>query len=846
MPPARPPSSAAARRQAQAAWREWLQQRKIRPARFQQQAWQAYAEGRSGLITAPTGSGKTLAALGGPLLQAMAEAQPSGRPQGVQLLWVTPLRALAADTSRQLHDAVQHLLPQWRMALRTGDASAKDKRAVQQGQAQLLVTTPESLALLLSHAAIAATFASLRCVIVDEWHELLPSKRGVLLQLNLARLRSLAPQMQVWGVSATIGNMEQALEVLVRPSAADAAATAPTPVLIQDPRHKAFALHSLLPPDTVRLPWAGHIGLANLGQVLQLLMATPTSLLFTNTRKQAELWFSALSSVWPETLSTLALHHGSLAAEERQRVEHGLRQQQLRCVVATSSLDLGVDFPAVDRVIQIGSPHAVARTVQRAGRAKHRPQAPLQLTAVATHALELCELAAIRELAQAQAYEALPPLSLCLDVLSQHAMTMALADGFDSAALYTEVRSTAAFAQLTPAQWEAVLQLLQHGSHALAAYPQYQRLQRGNDGRYVPASARIARQHRWGIGTIVGNSLVSVQFLRGAKLGAVEEAFISKLVPGDVFHFAGRTLELFKVEGLTAWVRRSTQSTQRTPAWSGALLPTSHHIGTRMQHLLAQAVYQPDAPQSPELRYLQPLLALQQQRSHVPAPGTLLIEHLCQPATRQSRSRTPPPGTVLLVYPFAGRSLHEALALLLAHRLAQRQPNTFSWTCNDMGLMLSAAETIDVDALPWPQLLHTEQLAEDLAHAVNFSEIARRRFREIAHIAGMLPARAPGARASQRQLQVSAGLIFDVLNTYDPEHLLLQAARREALHTELHADSLRRLLERLARYTRHHQTCHAHTPFSFGLWAESVRGNLSNESWSARIQRLSQQWSRGA
>lgn len=827
--------AAKAWKQARQRWREWLDTQLIHPARFQQQAWKSFEAGHSGLISAPTGSGKTLAAIGGPLIQAMAWSSVEISKYGVRILWITPLRALATDTRENLLRPVEALLPHWRTALRTGDASAKDRSASQKGHAQLLVTTPESLAILLSSETGASSFESLQAVVVDEWHELLPSKRGVLLQLNLARLRKLAPTMQVWGLSATIGNLDEALDVLVRERPAAQA------VIVQDQRHKPFDLKTLQPPQSVRLPWAGHLGLVNIGEVLKLVLAKHSCIVFTNTRAQAELWFTALSSIWPLDAETIAIHHGSLDQTIRHRVEEGLRQQRMRCVVATSSLDLGVNFPAVDAVIQVGAAHSVARTVQRAGRARHRPGVPVHITAVATQVLDLCEFAATRELAQQQVFENQQPLRQCLDVLSQHVMSMALAGGFEADALYDEVRTAAAFASLDAVQWQSVLDFLVRGGEALDAYPQYRRLQLDACQRYVPLDAKVARRHRMTIGTITEQSMVQVQFLRGARLGSVEESFISKLNPGDVFNFAGRSLVLFQVEGLTAWVRKSPKPGTQTPIWTGGFLPFSNHVGQTMKFLMAQAYhYSAHAKLAPELQFLQPLLALQNQRSHVPRSTELLIEIVSVAEKNRRASRTVSDGVAWFIYPFAGRVAHEGLALLLAHRLAQLQPNTFTWACNHIGCMLVPAVGVDAESIDWQALLSTGNLAEDLAAAVNFSEIAKRRFREIAQIAGLLNTKIPGMSFNARQLQVSSGLLFDVLNKYDPDHILLQAARHEAIYRDLHLPDLQALLESLSKQTLVLRRTAKHTPFSFGIWAESMRGQLTSESWAERIRRMAQ------
>ncbi len=831
------PSDRAMQRAAK-RWRDWLKAQDIGAAVFQQQAWRTYADGHSGLISAPTGRGKTLAALGGPLMQAMAEAEtPEGRAShGPRMLWVTPLRALASDTRERITGPVAAVLPHWQVAMRTGDATSRDKRLTDTGKAQLVVITPESLALLLSHERSREQFSQLRCIVVDEWHELLPSKRGVLLQLNLARIQALAPQAQVWGLSATIGNLQEASDVLL------SAWQVQTPALIQDMRPKPFHLHSITPPLGTRMPWAGHLGLANLGEVAKLVFSAPSTIVFTNTRAQAELWHTALASIWPEDAETLAIHHGSLDQGVRQSVEQRLRAGTLRCVVATSSLDLGVDFPAVERVIQIGGARSVARMVQRAGRAKHRPGAAVHVEAVATQAMDLAEFAAVRELAEAQVYERREPLRLCFDVLSQHAMSAALAGGFRPPELLAEVRRTAAFRDLSDAQWQAVLAFLEHGSDSLVQYPQYERLHCA-DGLCQPANTGVVRMHRMSIGTITAHGAVNVQYLRGARLGSVEEAFIARLSPGDVFNFAGRSLVLVRLENQTAWVRRSAEVGLLTPAWAGSLMPMSSSLGERMQQLLSSAAASPaadDAPHARELQWLQPLLQLQSQRSLVPGADQLLIE---QVGNTQAAKAAP-----LFVYPFAGRVAHEGLAVLIATRLAHLQANTFAWACNEIGLMIQPTLPIDANAVDWAEIFQLDGLDTDLRSAVNFSELARKRFKEIAQIAGLVQSKVPGkkSRASDRQLQVSASLLFDVLSKYDPEHLLLRQARQEALDQELHLPTMQKLLASIAGRQMALRFPARHTPFSFGLWAESFRGQLSNETWQDKVRRMAAQQERQA
>jgi len=454
-------TTSAAWRRAEARLRAWFATLDRKPAAFQRAAWKAWAEGHNGLIHAPTGTGKTLAAVGGPLIDAALHPA-----RGLQLLWITPLRSLATDTAQHLTTAVDAMELPWRVLRRTGDSSSAERARLRRGDCELLVTTPESLALLLSYPDVAERFRHLRGVVVDEWHELIGNKRGTLLQLGLSRLRGLKPELRVWGLSATLGNLDEAMQTL----AGDG-------VLIGGSGNKKIQIQTALPDAGERFPWAGHLGLKQLARVLRAVLDVRSALVFANTRSQAELWHEALSAVWPEAPETLAVHHGSIDPKLRFAVEEGLRQGTLRCVVATSSLDLGVDFSSVDRVIQIGSPKGVARLLQRAGRSGHSPGLPSKILCVPTHLLELAEIAAARRALAAHHLEPRHPLRGCLDVLAQHLLTRALGGGFQADQAYAEVRSTRAYAQLPRAQFDAVLAYLQNGGTALVGYPEYHKLQ---------------------------------------------------------------------------------------------------------------------------------------------------------------------------------------------------------------------------------------------------------------------------------------------------------------------------------------------------------------------------------
>ena len=586
-----------------------------------------------------------------------------------------------------------------------------------------------------------------------------------------------------------------------------------------------MTLETLLPGEGERFPWAGHLGLSQLERVASVLQRARSSLLFTNTRSQAELWHRALQSVWLDDPSTLALHHGSLDAGLRTAAEQGLRDGSVRCVVATSSLDLGVDFPAVDQVLQVGSPKGMARLLQRGGRARHRPGEAGHVVCVPTHALELAEYAAARRALASGRVESRPPPRLSLDVLAQHCVTLALGGGFQPDALLAEVRGTHAFSGLSAEAWQAVLDFIVRGGSALESYPDYRRVVRDEDGAYRVHERRVAFRHRLSIGTITSDGGVQVRFLKGGYLGVVEETFVSRLRPRDRFQFAGRTLELVQLKDMTAYVRIARKGEGAVPRWQGGRMPLSSELAGEVEAILAVPTG------SPEMRALVPLLELQARLSALPTPDTLLVEAA---RTRQ--------GWHLFVFPFAGRAVHEGLAPLFALRWAREAPNTFSWAVNDYGLVLNA----QVEAWPEPALLGRmlagDGLLEDLRAGLNLGELARRQFREIARVAGLLPPSLPGrAVRSLRQLQASSGLLFDVLQRHDPGHVLLAQAEREVLESQLEVRRLAEALERCRARRLDLRRPRGLTPLSFPLWAESVRGQLSTEDWRTRVRRAAEQ-----
>ena len=857
----------------------WLALRGWQPFPFQRKVWKAISQGRSGLLHVTTGAGKTLAVWLGalerfvPLGQEMQErdgledaanvppvSQKTAPKKGttgppLTVLWLTPMRALAADTLRALREPLPDFAPHWTSGLRTGDTPGGERTAQNRRLPTVLVTTPESLSLLLARADAPDTLRTVQLVVVDEWHELLGNKRGVQVQLALARLSGWNPQLMIWGMSATLANLDQALRTLL-PLAAPTVISAPQPgkrqrtpklpalpVMIKGRIDKELVVDTLLPERVERFAWAGHMGLSMLPRVGEAIAQSGSTLVFTNTRSQAERWYQALLEHYPDWAGEIALHHGSLDLSVRNWVELGLKDGTLRAVVCTSSLDLGVDFLPVERVLQIGSAKGVARMLQRAGRSGHAPGRPSRITLVPTHSLEIIEAAAVRKSIQTGQIEDRHSPHQPLDVLVQHLVTVALGGGFQPEALYAEVCRTAAYAALPPDSWQWALDFVRQGGPSLVAYPDFQRAAPDADGIWRVGDARLARRHRSNIGTIVSDAAMVVQFMGGGRLGTVEESFGARLRPGDVFMFAGRLLQLVRTYQMTAYVRLAKAGSAALPRWNGGRMPLSSTLADAMLGELAAA--ERGRYGGPEMRCVQPLLALQKKWSHLPTPQLLLAE------TLKSRE-----GWHLFLYPFAGRQVHLGLAGLMAWRAAQVQANTFSIALNDYGFELLSTRPMDwAELLPGMlalpdevipishhQPLHqpqrrTQLLAEVLA-SLNATELARRRFREIARIAGLIFQSHPGEKRSNRQLQASASLYYDVFQNYDPGNRLLQQAQSELLQQELDIDRLASSLERMQGQALHIVAVKKPTPLGFPLMAERFREKLSNEPLAARIARM--------
>lgn len=798
----------------------WFEQRGWKPMTYQREAWSAYFAGKNGLIHAPTGTGKTFAAALPPIFEWLAQfPEKADRPATVplRLLWITPLRALANDTAQAITAVVRDLDPPWTVELRTGDSSSTARARQRERFPTVLVTTPESLSLLLSYADTCEKMASLQAVVVDEWHELLSSKRGIQTELCLARLRKWFPPLRTWGLSATLGNLREALTVLMGQERE-------TDLLISGEIPKRTIVQTLIPENVETFPWAGHVGLNLLPQVLNLLEEKPTTLLFTNTRSQTEIWFQALANARPAWAEEIALHHGSISHERRLDVEQRLRAGSIRCVVCTSSLDLGVDFAPVSQVIQVGAPKGVARMLQRAGRSGHQPGATSRIVCVPAHALELVEFAAVREAIAQGELESREPLERPLDVLVQHVVTIALGGGFNEADLLAEVRSTQAYRNLSDAEWSWCMDFVTRGGHALKVYPQFSKVVCENGWCSVPDQI-IGRMHRMSVGTITSETAMAVRVLRGALLGTIEESFIGKLKPGGRFSFGGIILELVRVRDMTAYVRRSKKVSGVVPQWMGGRMPLSSQLAAVVRRKLSDA--RRGTFEGPEMRAAAPVLKILNKWSRIPERDELLVERVLMRD-----------GTHHFVFPFAGRLVHEGLAALAAYRVSRKFTASIAVTVNDYGFGLLSGANWDFSAEQWQELFTRENLLDDLLACLNSAELARRQFREIARIAGLVFQGYPGQSKSARQLQSSSGLFYEVFTKYDPQNLLLEQARREVLQRQLEIGRLSQTLGDVGRMKVVKCDVARLTPLSFPLWASFVQANVTSEKWGERVKRM--------
>ena len=798
---------------------QWFQRQGWQPLPFQQVTWNAYAAGRSGLIQVPTGSGKTYAAVMGPI-RAMLE-QPA---EGLQLLYITPLRALSRDIEQAIRRPIEDMDWPLTVASRTGDTSSSRKAKQLKNLPSILITTPESLAVMLSYQDSQKRFQNLRCVVVDEWHELISSKRGTQTELGLSVLRGYAPQLQTWAVSATLGNLEE--------SAQTAVGLGTEPLIIRADLKRDTVIQSIRPTSVDTFPWAGHLGLRMFETLVAALDIDKSTLIFTNTRNQAERWYQALCFAMPTDTDKIALHHGSIDAKTREAIEAGVKTGNIRWIVCTSSLDLGVDFQPVERVVQIGSAKNLARLLQRAGRSAHVPEGTSEVFFLPTHALELLEISAFRRGLAAGDMETRQPQSKPYDVLVQHLVTLACGDGFEPDTTLQAIRQTVAYQHLSDDEYGWVLAFIETGGRCLGAYPRYRKVVLAA-GRYRVADTQIARMHRMGIGTITANTPVRIVYTNRREIGSVEESFVSRLKKGDVFFFAGRQLEYFQLKDMVLYVKSTSRKSTVTPTWGGGQLAISdtlsHHLRLEVERA-SQALAQHLEP-NPEIACIAPILAAQQRISTLPLATELLVE-CCK--TRE--------GQHLYVFPFEGRFVHEGLGFLWGYRFAQQQKATFTVSVNDYGFELLGPKGYPFKDLFSDAFFSLDSLEDDIRASLNLSELTQRQFRGVAQVAGLVFKGYPGSRKTSSQLQVSSSLLYDVFSKYEPDNLLLKQAERQVLQDQLETHRLERTLERLTQRSVVWHDPKRPSPFAFPLLVERLNARLSNETLLDRIQRMKHQW----
>lgn len=782
-------------------------------------------KGQSGLVNAPTGCGKTYSVFLGALI-AFIDEHPADftkkKNNGLRLLWLTPLRALAKDIGRAMEEAISELGLSWKVGIRNGDTSTSERQQQKRQMPEVLIITPESLHLLLAQKGYPELFTTLRTIAVDEWHELLGSKRGVQVELALARVMHAQKKLaqtpaSVWGISATIGNLEEAAEVLWSPWGGKG-------VLVKAHMDKLTEVESIIPDEIEKYPWAGHLGIKLAKRLLPIIEKSRTTLIFINTRGMSELWYQTLLNVAPELAGAIALHHGSIEQELRTWVEDSLHTGRLKAVVCTASLDLGVDFRPVETVIQVGSPKGVARFLQRAGRSGHQPGDVSRIYFLPTHSLELVEAAALKTAIKGKEIESRPPLMNCFDVLIQFLCTLAISEGFRSDELFQEIRSTFCFQEMTEEEWREILLHITEGGTALQQYDEYRKVEKIDD-LYRITSRRIAMRHRMHIGTIVSDAMLKVQFMTGGYVGHIEEYFISRLEPGDVFTLAGRNLELVGIKDMTVMVRKSTAKKSIVPSWNGGRMSLTANLGHVLRSTFNQAL-EPDGVI--EMESLRPLFELQRDLSHIPRHDELLIEQI---ETKQ--------GFHLLVYPFEGRFVHEAMSAILASRIGRIVPITFSISMNDYGFELLSDKPIPVDDSNVNELFHTDNLFLDIQKSVNSTEMARRKFRDIAVIGGLIFQGMPGEKKKARHLQSSASLLFNVFSEYEPDNLLLRQAHREVMEQQMEEVRLREALDRIQKSRIVLRFPSQPTPLSFPIIADGLnRNNVTSEKMEDRIKRM--------
>ena len=801
---------------------QWFTQMGWQPFPFQLESWRSHLNGESGLVNAPTGCGKTLSLAVPILLEGLAN-----KGVKIQAVWITPIRALAQEIQSAATSAATGLHSCWKIGVRTGDTRAAEKVKQKEKPPQFLITTPESLHQLLSHKGYEDYFSELKTIVLDEWHELMGSKRGVQMELALSRLKTISSDLKIWGISATIGNMDQSVQVLLGQKAQHGSFR-----IIRSDIEKKVEIISVYPDELDSMPWSGHLGMHMLEKAIEILRGSSSTLIFTNTRSAAEIWYQRILDKAPELSGQIAMHHGSISQDIRHWVEEQLHQGKLKAVVCTSSLDLGVDFRPVEAIIQVGSPKGVARFLQRAGRSGHQPGATSRIYFLPTHSLELIEAAAIREAIKMKIVEDRLPYVRSFDVLVQYLVTLAVGGGFISDQIFNEVKSTYCYQSITDEEWRWTLNFITTGGESLTAYDEYRKVE-VDQGRYVVHNRSVSLRHRLSIGTIVSDTSMHVRYVSGKYLGTIEEYFIAQLSPGDVFWFAGRKLELVRVKDMEAQVRNTKRKSGRVPSWQGGRMALSSQLSEMIRVKIDGFAKGKESDE--EMRFLKPLLDIQKMQSLVPGMGEFLIEYF---ETKE--------GYHVVMFPFEGRLVHEGLASLVAYRIARMMPITFSIAMNDYGFELLSDQPIPIYEAIETNVLGEEDLLKDIQASINSIEMARRKFRDIASIAGLLFKGYPGQKMRDKHVQSSSQLFFSVFHEYDSTNLLLRQAYEEMMDFQLEEARLRSALGRIRKQKIIIKEPERPTPFAFPIMVDRLsRDKLTSERLEDRVKKMTIEWGAG-
>ena len=796
---------------------QWMADKGNVPFKFQTDTWKKFGNGYSGMVVAPTGFGKTYSVFLGLISDFLNH--PEKYKDGLKMIWITPLRSLSKDIAKAMQEAIDEIGLDWTVGVRNGDTDPKVRQQQVRNMPEILVATPESLHLLLGQKNHDRFFHNLQSIVIDEWHELLGSKRGILVELGISQLRKYVPKLKIWGISATIGNLDEAMDVLIPYAIKKTKITAK--------EHKKIDIIPVFPDEVEILPWAGHLGHKLADKVVPIILESNSTIVFTNTRSQSEMWYQLLLDAYPDFAGQIAIHHSSIDAHLRIWIEENLSNGKLKAVVSTSSLDLGIDFKPVDTVIQIGSAKGVARFLQRAGRSGHSPFETSKIYCVPTHSLELIEVAALKEAIKQNVIEPREPQVLCFDILVQFLMTLAIGDGFYPQDTYERIKQVYTFQEMTADEWKNILDFLTVGGSVLQGYEEYHKVVVMEDGLFKVTSRKIAMLHRMNMGAIVSDAMLKVKFISGGYIGMVEEYFISRLKKEEKFILAGRVLEIAMVKDMTVYVR-SSKGKALAPSYLGGRLPLSTNLGRFLREKLSGAL-NPKASEK-ELKFLHPLLINQEKRSHIPKEDEFLVELI--------KNRE---GYHLFMYPFEGRLVHEVMAALIAYRISKLAPISFSMAMNDYGFELFSDKEIPLNDDNLHKILTRENLMIDVISSINSAEMARRKFRDIAVISGMVIQNLPGQQRSNKALQSSAGLIFKVLEDHDPNHFLVRQAYTEVFNMQLQEQRLVEAFKRIEKSKIILKFANTFTPLSFPIKVDSLRQTLTSESLDARIQKLIKQ-----